>query len=530
MARPVPLPRHAFARLLRETTERASSSGAVTKLDRILDDLFPPQRAFVLDDGHHDARRVVVRTPGRAGKTIGMRGKIMRCCLSQQSAKALYLGLSRKSAKDILWGELKAANQQYDLGATFNNSDLDMLFPALGIGEQPRCRIGGADDAGDIDKFRGIPQNLVLIDEAKSFPGLLLLELIDEVLQPRLNDRHGVLVLGGTPGKILDGPFYDASREGAKKTRWWNDRERPEWAGDAGYVWSGHTWTLKENTGAPLTEGKSLWDKALLLKKINGWLDDNPVWRREYLGQWVADHVGMVYHYNADINTWTPGPKKRGNPFGLPEGHDWHFVFGMDMGWRDPFSLQVIAFAATYPHCLQAYEFCKSEFTTDEIGMLLKDVIALCGGHPEAIVADISRMGGEQIATLGARYGIGIQPADQKQKFDNIALTNGELEAGIIKIQKGSFLAREMTTLQYDDKVLFRENKHQRNDNCDAFIYARRRSRHRDAREPEMPVLPGTPAASAAAVLADKHNAQAKLRAQLGGEDVFDAPTYDEEW
>jgi hypothetical protein len=42
---------------------------------------------------------------------------------------------------------------------------------------------------------------------------------------------------------------------------------------------------------------KRVWHQALLEKERNQWTDDNPVWKREWLGLWAADDTENVFRY-----------------------------------------------------------------------------------------------------------------------------------------------------------------------------------------------------------------------------------------
>ena len=45
------------------------------------------------------------------------------------------------------------------------------------------------------------------------------------------------------------------------------------------------TWNIRDNEAKP-----AQWANALATKRRRGWSDDHPTWRREYLGEWVADN------------------------------------------------------------------------------------------------------------------------------------------------------------------------------------------------------------------------------------------------
>jgi hypothetical protein len=432
-------------------------------VDTILRQANPVQRRLILDP----AKRIVALTPRRVGKTTAVRGRLVRRSLMQRGANCLYIGMTRQSAEELLWNPLKELNDELALGARFNNSALRMVIPSLGS----EITLNGADNQADIDKYRGQKFDEVWIDESKSFKPKLLDELLKQVIGPALMDRRGTLGMIGTPGHILSGPFYEATRSGSAISKPWNE------IGPADRnFWSLHSWTLRDNTALP-----HLWDEALGIKEREGWTDENPIWRREYLGQWVADDADRVYKFREYTddglpwNVWEPEATDA-NPFGLPGDHWWRFVYGVDLGSKDPFALQVLAYSDTCPTLYHVYEYSQKGLTVTQVGELLTDLISKTG-YPEAIVADLAGNGGMIIAELNERFGLSVEAAEKKNKPDSIELTNSDLIDGRLKLLKGSLITQQMMDLQWDETGM-KENKAQRNDCCDAFIYARRRALH----------------------------------------------------
>src|SRR3990172_4227581 len=95
-----------------------------------------------------------------------------------------------------------------------------------------------------MEKLRGQPFHEVHIDEAASHTTRILSHLIDRIIGPRLGDYGGRLVLYGTPGRILSGIFYDATRSGAEIGRAYRDRDEPRYEGWLG--WATHHWSIQD--------------------------------------------------------------------------------------------------------------------------------------------------------------------------------------------------------------------------------------------------------------------------------------------
>jgi hypothetical protein len=405
---------------------------------------------------------------------------------------------------------LKAICKALDLvegvDVDFHNAKLLMTFS-----NGSSIQLAGASTKDEVDKFRGPEYDEVWLDEAKSYSPKILAELLEEAVEPGLITRNGVLGMIGTPGNILAGKFYDITRPGSEESVEFDsaeeaiERERQHeehWAAvvdDEDYdeddlpdLWSFHTWTLEENVAEPMQ-----WRRALRKK------NRNPKWKREYLGQWAADDTDSVYKFRKHTddglpwNIWTPGEPSKGNPFGLPAGKTWNYVYGMDLGAADPFALVILAYADDSTDIYQAYEYTvpkKRNFTSTQIGELLQGLIAQTG-HPLALVSDHSHLGASILAEIQTRFGIYIEgaPRGHNEKSDAIELTNGDLVDGRLKLfdKPGvkNQTAEQMLTLQWDETGL-REIKSQANHLTDALIYARGKALHQLATAPAPPPPP----------------------------------------
>lgn len=455
----------------------------------------PKQRAFALDPG----RRVVARVARGGGKTTGATARFVLRMLKTPGARCLYIATTGDQAEELMWRPLKDLCEKLGIDASFNETKRRCVFNK----NKASIRLVGADNKREIEKLRGIPFHEVGVDESASYPTQLLEHLLFRIIGPRLGDHNGVLFLIGTPGHILNGPFYEASRPGSDIARPWDDRDLPEYEGWK--RWSFHSWTLRD--GAETVPAmRRLWAEALIEKEANGWSDDNPVWLREYLGQWAADDSEHVFKYRphcddgAPFNQWDP-PRNHIGFAELPDGFDdYQYSYGMDMGHSDPFALEVFAYSPSDDHkrLWHVYEFNQPGMYARTIAELLigKDLdhenlggVIGCSGWPDALVADTAGLGGSFLDELSNVYGIKVKPATKKDKHDSIELFNGDLVDGRIKILKGSKLEDQLLTLQWaeDDFGKLREHKGMRNDCSDAAIYARREAQHLLGRAPDPP-------------------------------------------
>jgi hypothetical protein len=453
---------------------------------KIIASLHPKQRQFALDQG----RRVNALVGRGGGKTTGARARLAMKALRLYKAKLVYVATTRQQAGELMWYPLKDLLDNLGVAATFNETERKCTIGRTGA----TIRLVGADDKREIDKLRGQSFHEVQIDEAASYPTGLLEALMFRVVGPRLGDLDGCIVMFGTPGHILSGPFYDSTRPGSDSHRPFEERHLPEY--DGWQRWSSHSWTLQDGARSIPAMGR-LWSEAQREKEANGWSDDNPIWMREYLGRWAADDTSAMFRYRAHVegvawNQWDPervGPYKIAS---LPPG-DWLYGYGMDPGTRDPLAINVFAVNPADPDrkIFHVFGFDRRDMYARTIAELLigEDAIkqvARGDGLPDSIGglyaatgwpvearADIAGQGEGLLNELANVYGIRFLPAQKRDKFSNIEVVNGQLVDGKLMILKGSKLEEQMTSLQWrpDEYGNLREDKGARNDHTDSCLY-----------------------------------------------------------
>lgn len=483
--------------------------------ERILAEATVAQRELILD--HH--RKIALRACRRAGKTGGILRKFIYQATKQYNCSFRYAALSRPHAEELLWQPLKDLVERYKISGKFYEAGL--LFEVRDTGSQ--IKLVGADDKKESDKLRGGAHDGIAVDEAASFPSKLLRYYLTQVIRYTLIDRRGWLILGGTPGSILTGEFYDATKVGALRSRPFRLREKGEWAKTAchcpatcvDFEWSFHRWTAKDSPVVGLA------DELEAIRLERGWSKENPIYLRESCGEWAIDDSGRVYKYRSEKdgqpwNTWRPcfcsAPRcafsdalacqsQRGDSgrefFGLPEGHAWRFVVGVDLGnkkiameerARNPdrmipnrTAIEVLAFSDTCRDLYHAYEIVRPFEGVTELAGAMKWLFKKMGGPCEVFV-DLAGAGGMILDELASVHGIAADPAEKKHKPDAIELLNGDMVDGHFKVIPESQLEAEMNILQWDEDGIH-ENKSQANDCCDAAVYARRGATHVYANE-----------------------------------------------
>lgn len=474
--------------------------------NRIRRTCFLAQRGYVFDEG----RRISLVTGRGAGKSAAQLMRMVRAMMHRVRANCLYIASTRESAERLAWNELKRiiVDSLRLSGVMFHEAKLVCTLP-----NGSRLQLFGADGKDDINRLRGITYHEVGVDETASIKIGILQELLIEVLGPRM---IGTLALLGTPGKQLDGMFFEAtspamagvdSATEKPRHRPWNDRELPEYAGWEG--WSSHAWNIKDGVDAGIAAMAEIYAAQLLEKRRHGWSDSNPYWLREYMGVWVPDDTASVYQYRPhddegnEFNEWSPKRDSFGFAVLPPEFRDWDYGIGVDIGWKDAFALEVFAFSPsdTSRTLYHVYEIYTPRIYARKLAEILvgeKLNLEKCAGvigrigWPVVMVGDFARGGGSLLKELAEVYGITIAAADKPyhQKESSIELANSTFYEGRIKIMKGSHLAEELIALQWvvDQYGKRMENKSQNNHACDAMIYLR------DALAPLLPAAgPSSP-------------------------------------
>lgn len=448
------------------------------------------------------------------GKSTCAMVRLLITMMKKPRARCVFIAVTKEHATEIIWDKLKATVEKAGIEAIFNETKRTCTL----VKNASVLKLAGADDKKEIDKLRGIPFDAVVIDEAASHLPQLLENLVDRVIGPRLGERDGWLMLIGTPGHILAGLFYDATRPGSDVHRpyeamldgdFGDDMETREVADRDDVVldvplWSSHSWSL-EDGAAYVPAMAKLWAAALAKKKKKGWGDTHPVWVREYRGQWAADDTDNVFKFRPYIdgeaaaemgvpdgtawNVWEPELDKNGVAV-LPERfkafREILYVVAIDMGHKDPCAVNAFALSPTDPdqEILHVYCFEKAGFYARPLAQLLlgedmdhqqpEGLFGALGGWPTGIVGDIDDA---VLAEMANVYGVRMVQAKRRRelKIGAIELVNGDFVPGKIKIIKDSPLALQLATLQWqvDEFGVLKENKAQANHCTDTLVYGR---------------------------------------------------------
>ncbi len=457
----------------------------------MLKTLLPPQRALATDPAPH----ISGICPRRAGKTYAACAAALITGEAKPGSISLIISLNLKQLKRLYWAGGAAGlftfDKKFGLGLNFNKTETRWEHHNGSIGY-----LLGTADADQLEVIRGMEADLYVVDECKSIAPSVLLELVDDVIDPQRATRGGRLILIGTPGNIRSGPFYEATCEFAR-----DDDGRPftiipgttdEWGRNAesDLLWSSHSWTLQDNTAAPWQ-----WKAALTKKRSRKWSDNDPKWLREYLGKWTNSSEGSVYRYYDEKRigrpgwvTWEPDredPVK--NPTGLPQADGpWHLIGGMDLGFNDATALVVAAYSQKTRELRHVYDVSSSHLLPDDVADMLREAERKFG-KIEQIYADTSN--GKMVVEFLKKLGFSMERAEKREKYDHIELLNSAFHRGEIKLIENTTLEHQMITDAWalGDRTFAEmarlgrlvEDNSIPNDVADAFLYLFRGAMHR---------------------------------------------------
>lgn len=412
--------------------ERRQKSQTATIIP--LDPIFPKQNAFVEDT----AKYIDAQCSRRAGKSTGLGKRFFKTMQRHPKSKCFYLGLTRDSAREIMWPVLQELNDTYNLGCTFIESKLTVIHP-----NGAKLQLYGADMKNFIKRLRGQKSPGIGLDEAQDF-GTHVQSLIDDVLTPMLVDyEDGWLAITGTPGPVPQGYFYDVTQ---------NKR----------YGYSHHEWDLLEN---PYLPNPSSFIEDLKIKRE--WTDNHPTLRREWRNQWVLDVEALWIQYHASKNDYKDLPE-------LPANKKYNYILGIDWGFKDSDALAVLAYSDE-----STVTYLVEELVTPKQGIteLVKQV------QDMRLKYDISKIvmdeggGGKKMAEeMRRQHAIPVEPADKIRKQETVEFFNDALRTGRFMAQSSTRFAKDSYLVQIDwekstqNKIIVKKYPH--SDIIDAVIYA----------------------------------------------------------
>lgn len=385
-----------------------------SRIPPYLADMFPAQRAFF-----DDPAKVKCAQPGRrAGKTTVMGFGLHTAALAHPRTMVPYITLSGVMARRIMWPVLHQMNDRYGLGMDMNDNEMIATLPQNGSS----IFLVGGDNMRKVEALRGTPYPRVGIDEAGSFPRVLLRYLIDDVLDASLMDYDGDLWITGTPNAACIGHFYDLTTG-----------KNPSVARV-----STHHWTVLDNVHIP--HAREWLERK---RKEKRWTLDTPVYLREYMGQWVRDASWLVYRFDRARHMVAELPDLIGGNLGVDLGtsEKQPTTAIVASGWAKHNKTVYTTFAKKYPGMTPSS-------CADEIG-----IVRSARPWASRVVTDAGGLGKGYVEEWRKRFQMPAVAAEKKNKLAYIEILNGELDLDRVKLLDGPTapLVEELEVLQWDE-------------------------------------------------------------------------------
>jgi hypothetical protein len=435
------------------------------KMPDILEKAFDQQTRFI----KHASKQKALFCTRRSAKSFTAGLYLVYEALTNPGCNCLFIGLTRQSAKAIIWKDILAViDRHHQLNASFNQTDLTMTLPNGSV-----IAVTGIDaDEREMNKLLGRKYRLVTIDEASMYT-IDLRNLIYGVLGPAMVDPNqdgesGTICVMGTASDFPRGLFYDITT-GAEKG------------------WELFEWTAHDNPYVA-----TQWQQALdkIRDERPGYMS-TPQYKQWYLNQWVIDEEKLVYRFDVTRNLTSALPRLD------PSG--WSIVLGVDIGWEDDSAFVLTAYHTYDQHLYVLKAFKQKKLTFDDvIKKIEQDFMKDPLYAPHRVVIDGANKQG--VESMKQRSAIPFEYADKQDKVTFIELCNSDLIQGKIKvlnIPENRALYEEWASLVWvtdGDKIKYPKKEHPNLSNhaCDAFLYAWRCGWHYASISPAQKVVVGS--------------------------------------
>lgn len=410
---------------------------------------FPAQIAFFRHDGPRFRTAVCSR---RAGKTVGIAADAIDTCLAEKNVRVIYLTLSKRNARSIIWGDIQKILEEFKIDAKVNQVELSVTFANGSI-----INIEGVKDKSEAEKMRGWKLRKCYIDECQSFRSYIK-DLVNEIITPALRDLRGELYLTGTPGPVPAGYFYECAHSPKWHNLSWIAHDNPHL----------HNLPNLPNYRPDLPE-KDLEITLAEERDLKGITQLDPSYRRETFGEWVHDTDSLVFKYDESANDYNV----------LPPG-EYTYILGVDIGYNDSDAIAVLAYSKDHNKVYLVEEFVKAKQTISQLAEAIQEIDSVYNCVKKVI--DAGALGKKITEEIVQRYNINLEPAEKQRKLEFIELMNADLRNGTLKAKRSSRFAEDCMLVQFDrdkstpDRLKISDTYH--SDINDAVLYAYREARH----------------------------------------------------
>lgn len=444
--------------------ELVTKLAAKQNLPDVLENAFAQQKEFIKDKSKQKA----LFCTRRSAKSFTAGLYLLFEALRNPGCNCLFIGLTRASAKAIIWKDiLSIIDQRFSLGASFNQTELTMTLPNGSV-----IAVTGTDaEEKEMNKLLGRKFRLVCIDEASMYTidvrnlvyGILLPAMVD----PNEDDESGIICLMGTASDFPRGLFYDITV----------GKEQG---------WSLFKWTAHDNPYVAKKWGETLEKIALERPTYR----DTPQYKQWYLNQWVIDEEKLVYRFDMARNLCSVLPHLSND--------GWVYVLGVDTGWEDDSAFVLSAYHVNHPFLYIPRTFHSKRMTFDDVTAKIQEFMRDPIMAPHRVIIDGANKQG--VESMRHRSSIPFEFADKQDKVTFIELCNNDLIQGNIKVlntPENRDLWEEMASLVWvtdGDKIKYPKKEHPSLSNhlCDAFLYSWRMGWHFASTPSEKNIVKGS--------------------------------------
>lgn len=378
---------------------------------------FPAQLKAIRDP----AANVAIACGRQSGKTDGAALRHLDVARRRPNTFQLFIAPTRGWAKRVLWDRMLRLNDDYRMGAVPEVADLSLRFRNGAL-----IALMGADTQSERAKVRGRSYVEVTIEEAQAWP-FWLMDFIREDIRPAQRNVRGRLVIQGTPPASLEHPFYKAI-----------------WRSE---TFSKHCWNITHWPPELYRRifGRSPEEALAEDLRDRGVGPDDITFRREMLGEFLADETALAYKYSPTKNAYTELPSYT------------HVVLGVDLGWHDKTVIAVLVWDERRGTAYLAEEVILGEATFGELVASLRPLVAKYS--PLACIVDSSgnRQGFETIkAGLYAEglTGLAVEPRRVLPVGDQVGTMNQALRSGRLMLPPDSTAASDMRVVVWEKNIV----------------------------------------------------------------------------
>lgn len=379
-----------YARRREERERQNALRDVVVRRVRAL--AFREQLAFIDDP----SRWKSLLCSRRAGKTSAAAIYLFLAALLHPGTNSLYLALTLKSARRLLWAWLKRINRDADIGARFNESRLEVELT-----NGSRIYLSGADaNEDERNKLLGDEFVLAIIDEGASYR-IDLRQLVRTHLRPATLKPRGTIAIIGTPdANGVRNFFYDVT-------------DGPEQG------WSRHGWDTAANPHMRVQ-----WEEELEeIARVTPAFMETPDYEAMYLRRWPLHASNLVYRFHRDRSLVAEAPRSLE-----------YFVIAVDLGWDNATSFSVAGWAAsddTHLYLVRSYKA-----RGMDLGGVAAELATLQVSFPNAhLVVDGAAR--QSVEELRGRYSLPLIATEKADKITFIRMMNADLTTGTIKVVRG---------------------------------------------------------------------------------------------